>query len=235
MRHIALCDDDERDRRALMKLLPQLPGFRRSNDLRFSEYAGGEKLLSGIREKKDVFDLIFLDIFMPGLSGMETAREIRALGIDTPIVFLTTSPDFALESYDVNAVDYLLKPVDAEKLQRVLSRLPQQETGPHLSIRSGKRVVNIMSEHILYIESDRNKLTIHTATDTFYQYGKLDDLEKQLPQDCFLRCHKSFLVNMNHIYAAEDQFRMDNGEIVPIKVRERRAIREAYFRYITEG
>ncbi len=103
-----------------------------------------------------------------------------------------------------------------------------------LTLRQGSKVYTIAPSEIVYIESNRNRLTIHTVKENILYYGRLDEMESRLPEKSFLRCHQSFLVNMDRVYAAEDVFRMETGDIVPIRVRERRAMREAYFRYMTE-
>lgn len=134
----------------------------------------------------------------------------------------------------MEAAGYLLKPLEQEKLRQLLGRLFQNENSVMLTLRQGNSVFTIQPSEIVFIESNRNKLTIHTVRETIPYYGRMDEIACRLPQKQFLRCHQSFLVNMDRICAAEDDFYMENGDIVPIRVRERRAIREAYFQYIME-
>lgn len=178
--------------------------------------------------------MIFLDIYMDEPDGVETARRLRREGCRAIIIFLTTSLDFAIEGYEVEAAGYILKPLEQEKLQQLLQRLFQNENSVVLTLRQGNKVFAVPPSEIIYIESDRNKLIIHTVRETISCHGRMGEVVRRLPQRQFLRCHQSFLVNMDRVCTAENDFRMENGEIVPIRVRERRDIRETYFQYITE-
>lgn len=232
MFRIAICDDLSKEREKLRLLLTDEFAFC-DEEPEFAEYDNGSALIAAWDEGLLDVDLIFLDIYMAQLDGVETARRLRDGGCQTMIIFLTISPDFALEGYEVEAAGYLLKPLGQEKLRRLLERVLQRENPVRITLRKGSSVFNIAASEILYIESNRNRLTIHTVKETIPYYGRLDELAGQLPKKKFLRCHQSFLVNMDRICAAGDNFRMESGDIVPIRVRERKAIRETYFRYIT--
>lgn len=233
MFHIAICDDLPEERE---KIRLNLKAGLAACDVpaEFMEYDSGNALLSAWENGNLDVNLIFLDIYMTGLDGVEAARRLRNMGCRTDIIFLTTTPDFAIEGYEVEAAGYILKPLEQEKLRQLLERLLRRENSTIITLRQGSSVFTIVPSEIVYIESNRNLLTIHTVREKIPYYGRLDEMADKLPKKKFLRCHQSFLVNMDRIYAAEDDFRMETGEIVPIRVRERRAIREAYFRYITE-
>lgn len=232
MLHIAICDDVQRDREVLSLVLEEeLEIFHA--DARFLKFGSGNALVDAWEKKKDIH-MVFLDIYMEGMDGIETARRLRRLGYKEEIIFLTTTQEFAIEGYEVEAAGYLLKPLEKVKLRQILQRLFRRENPAMLTLRQGSRVYTFVLSEIIYIESNRNRLAIHTEKEIFFYYGRLDEMEERLPEKQFLRCHQSFLVNMDRVYAAEDVFRMDTGDIVPIRVRERRAIREAYFRYMTE-
>lgn len=233
MFRIVICDDLSEERENI--LLSLRTGLAACDvPAEFVEYDSGNALLSAWENGDLDVNLIFLDIYMTGLNGVETARRLRNMGCRTDIIFLTTTPDFAIEGYEVEAAGYLLKPLEQQKLRSLLKRLFERESPPILTLRQGNGLYSIVPSEIVYIESNRNLLTIHTIRETISYYGRLDEMASQLPEMKFLRCHQSFLVNMDRIYAAENDFRMETGEIIPIRVRERRAIREAYFRYITE-
>lgn len=231
MFRIAICDDIPEEREKIhFALIEGLDACNMKAEI--IEYESGAEVLSTWVEAK--IDLLFLDIYMAEPDGVETARRLREAGCKVIIIFLTTTPDFAIEGYEVEAAGYLLKPLEQEKLRQLLGRLFQNENSVMLTLRQGNSVFTIQPSEIVFIESNRNKLTIHTVRETIPYYGRMDEIACRLPQKQFLRCHQSFLVNMDRICAAEDDFCMENGDIVPIRVRERRAIREAYFQYIME-
>lgn len=233
MIRIAICDDMSRDRQELRSILERELVKRDVSAVCF-EYESGEAFL----EEKDStiagFQLIFLDIYMADLNGLEVARRLRDGGCLATIIFLTVTPDFAPEGYEVEAAGYLLKPLNRDKLCRRLEHFLERESHNMLTLRSGANIFNVPMADILYIESNRNVLTIHTTKENIPFYGRLNDIALQLPSHAFLRCHQSFLVNMDRVFAVKDSFCMENGEEVPIRVRERKAVRETYFRYITE-
>lgn len=232
MFHIAVCDDIEKEREELCHIIQE--AFEDLDmDVAMTGFQSGEALLNAWEENKDDIRMIFLDIYMAGIDGVETARRLRSAGYRETIVFLTMTQDFAIEGYEVKAAGYLLKPLDREKLAQLLQRLFYSGKPAVLALRQGRCVYTIAPSDIVYIESNRNRLAIHTVKDTYHYYGRLDEIAGQLPEKSFLRCHQSYLVNMDRIFAAGDDFRMDTGDIVPIRVRERRIIRDTYFRYIT--
>lgn len=233
MLRIAVCDDLSQERETICLTLEE--AFTAGNmPVELIEFDSGSALLLAWEKDGLVPQIIFLDIYMAGLDGMETARRLRDMGCRAAIVFLTSTPDFAIEGYEVDAAGYLLKPLEEDNLQQLLERLFKRDNPVMLALRQGSRVFTLEPSAIIYVESNRNKLLIHTLEDTLTYYGRLDELAGRLPGRRFLRCHQSYLVNMDRVLAVEDDFRMETGDVVPIRVRERRAIREEYFHYITE-
>lgn len=233
MFRIAVCDDLAQEREKICLLLKEAFAARGAAAV-FQEYESGGCLLSAWEKNELDVHLIFLDIYMEEPDGVETARLLRCRGCPSAIVFLTTSPDFAVEGYEVEAAGYLLKPPEQGKLQQLLERILRRENLMPIVLRQGNSVFSVVSSEIIYIESCRNRLLIHTVRETIPYYGRMTELVSRLSQKQFLRCHQSFLVNMDRIYSAEDDFLMENGDLVPIRVRERKTIREAYFQYMTE-
>jgi len=175
---------------------------------------------------------------MDGMLGMEAARCLRRYAPHVSIVFLTTTPAYALESYDVYAYGYLVKPLDGEKTAALLRRFLQEEYEGNqktLLLKKGCRGRRIAYREIEYIESRRNVLLVFLENGEEYRvYAKLDDVEKELKGHGFLRCHQSFIVNMNRVRVAEEDFMMMSGAHIPIRQRGSRAIRDAYFGYLLE-
>lgn len=227
---IALCDDNALDRQALEHLLSDYlteQGFQ----FELLTFSGGGELLSAIREKS--FSLIFLDIYMKGVAGMEAARRIRSAGLTIPIVFTTNSRDFAVESYEVDALHYIVKPVTREKLTIAIKKCKQllESSLRCLDIISDREVAQIYIKDILYAEAFGNKIVLHTNNGDISTYQSLDTFIKNVGEP-FLRCHRSYLVNMDHVEkVCGKNFLLTGGIAVPIRTNGRSCVIQAYRRY----
>lgn len=232
MLRIAICDDNAVDRECLRRLLREVYACRNETLPKITEYAAGEALLFDLEECCECFDLLFLDIYMDGLSGMDAARRLRDMGCRIPLVFLTSTPDFAVESYEVRADGYLLKPPDREKLSGVLERALAARERPRVSLRCGREHRYFYLDEILCAESRNSTVFLRMAdgSETSLK-SKLDQIEAALADPRFLRCHQSFLVNMDYIADVDGDFRLKNGVTVPVRVRSRREMSERYYQY----
>lgn len=230
MFRIAIVDDNAESRKTICDSLEK---FATSNDLDFSydEYASGESFVANFDER-DYYDLIFMDIFMHELNGFDAAIKAREIDDYVPICFLTTSRDFAIESYEVNACGYLVKPLDETKMFTLLERLTKNQPAKSLILLKKGRAVSFEYKSITYIESHGHTITIHTdggeRDDSFY--AKLDDIE--LDDNRFLRCHKSYMVNMDYIKFADDTFHLADGTEIPIRTRGKKELVDEYTKYI---
>lgn len=228
---IAVCEDNEIHRDILEHLLNRYFS-ERSIPFALIPYEYGKNFLYDMEEGA-FFDVTFLDIYMEDTMGNEIAHKLRALGYQGEIVFLTASPDFAIESYDVDACGYLLKPLDYEKLKMVMDRISRNTDPCTYQIRQRTTMTKLVYHEILYIESSNSKCIFHTASGGEYTvYKTLNTIEKELGDHRFLRCHQSFLVNMDHIKQIGKQFLLSNGDYVPIRQRGVKPVRQAYMEYI---
>jgi two-component system response regulator LytT len=200
------------------------------------ETSSAEELFMKYGEELGDFGIIFLDIFMDGMSGMDAAKKIRETGNDVRLVFLTSSSDFAVESYDVEAAGYLLKPTDREKFSRLMSRISAGRT-KQLIIFNSNEVHEIDFENILFAESSGHQSIIHAAGGMCIKcWKKLDEVERQLEGDeRFLRCTQSFIVNMDRVRSMKEMIIMEDGTEVPVRRNDKREIRDRYFRYIIKN
>ena len=228
---IAVCEDNEIHRDILAHFLNRYSS-ERSIPFELVPYEYGMNFLYDMEEGA-YFDVAFLDIYMEDAMGNEIAHKLRAMGYQGEIIFLTASPDFAIESYDVDAGGYLLKPLDYGKLKKVMDRITRNIDPSTYHIRQRTTVTKVVYHEILYIESSNSKCLLHSAHSGDYTvYKKLDTIEEELGNRRFLRCHQSFLVNMDHVRALEKQFVLTSGACVPIRQRGIKSVRLAYMDYL---
>lgn len=195
-------------------------------------FTDGDALLQS--HAKAPFDIIFLDIVMPLLNGMETAREIRQSDKTVKLVFLTSSSEYAVESYTVKASNYLLKPVNPEKLYQFLDETAQEllDKSRSITIKGVSAVHRVHISQIEYIES-QNKHILVALSDgrTIISSHPLYVFERQLLlSDGFFKCSRSYIVNIHHIdtYTAKE-IKMRSGCRIPISRNCHREFEAAYF------
>ena len=216
---IAICDDLEAERIGLARMV-QSYARQHGQKVRLRLFSSGESLLAALGGREPI-QLLFLDIYMPGLSGVETARRLRAAGSDLAIIFATTSQDHGLDSFEVRATDYLVKPFWEEDVAACLDWFFTHVPEPLrvLPVYSEGEWQNLTLSHIYYIDVYGHQSRIHTPRGMVITRRGLDDLEAAIDSRDFLRCHRSFLVNLNHVEGIEgNDFRMDDQTLVPISL-----------------
>lgn len=233
---IAVCDVKERDRTVTAELLElYFSEHALSTELKF--YESSTNLLYEI-EDGCAYDLIFLDLFTERSvtdrpPGLDVARRLQAMHYGGHIIFLTARPDFAVESYEVGAGGYLLKPVEYDKLCMTLDRLLGTRDAETYYIRRRNGVLRIPYGDILYVESSNSKCTLYCSDGSEHViYHHLSEIEKALNSTRFLRCHQSYLVNMDYICAADKAFLLTTGERILIRQRQLKELRQAYLSYV---
>ena len=159
---------------------------------------------------KDDIDLIFLDIQLPGMTGL---NFLRSLTNPPLVVFTTAYPEYALESYEFNVIDYLLKPISYERFCKTIDKIadgkifktPASEVQPfyqeHIFIRSNSKFFRISFSDIIYIEGMKDYLKIHTAEHVIITHQTMGEMENILPSSRFIRIHKSYIVAFARIRA----------------------------------
>jgi len=200
---IGICDDEIKEIENTKELIKKW-GEQREILYNLQCFTNGEKLLANIQEGNS-FDILFLDIYMNGSNGLEVAKLIREFDAKCKLVFMTNSPKHAIEGYGVRAFNYHLKPINSEIINNTLDiankeRIRIQE--PFIMIKNKNGNYQCLLNQIIYAESKARIITIHmeTGPDIDY-YDRLDNLELTFNDKRFLRCHKSFLVNLDYIQA----------------------------------
>lgn len=234
--YIAVCDDDTGALGAVDALLAEWETERRL-PLRRRLFSGCAELLGSAR--RDGFTLYLLDVLMPGISGIDAAREIRDFDRAAEIVFLTSSPEFAYDSYRVQALDYLLKPVDREQLFPLLDRLylREQRSDEALTLKSGITLIRVPFSHISFVEVIGKRLYFNLANGEVREVaGAMKAYEQPLlSRPEFMRVHRSYIVNMLHaVEFSSNAIRTFSGRSVPVSRLLYPQLQKAYMNLLFE-
>ena len=231
MLQLAVCDDERVFRSDLRKLLGtelELCGI----DYHISEFTSGEELIAGL-EKADC-QILFLDIEMKGIDGVEAARRLRETKRQMEIVFVTSYADFVFQGYEVRALNYILKPYEPEKIAAVLHTALEAldiEAEKYYVIDQRGGSIRVPLSSVKYFSSERR--TVHAVTTereyTFYE--KLSDLETELP-DTFVRIHNRYLVHLKYLEAVRQNTAVVDGEELPVSRSCKSGLSIAFTKYM---
>lgn len=216
--HIAICDDDALE---IERIASFLHAYRQERNitLTYKTYINAAELLSTMRNYH--YDLLILDILMPGFTGIQAAREVRGFDSNVKIVFFTSSPEFALDSYGVKASDYLLKPVAKENLFSVLDVIAtaEQEQLDGITVKTKNGIARILFSKLAFIEVINKHLYFHMSDNSVREvYAPLSEYEGRfLARREFLKVHRSYIVNLWQMRElTSSAFISHNGITIPI-------------------
>ena len=232
MFRIVLCDDSPAD---LMVLRGHLEQLKEKRPVDIISYTDGLDLLKDYKQK-GFCDILVLDMRMKTMGGIEVAKHIRQLDDEVPILIVTATVDYAVEGYKVGAFRYIVKPVEGSDflsaVEELLDRL-QKKQASIFSFPSMNGTTKLMTDHIYYLESDLRTIRVVAKEGTFTFTGTISSLEEQLRTDGFIRIHKSFLVNVSHIYNIfKDSVTMDNKEVLPMSKHKRKEVNQEFLSYM---
>lgn len=217
---IAICDDDPAMRNNLRELLPTMT-LPENMELHLTEVSSGDDLIA-LYTEGNTFNIIFLDMIMPGSDGIQTARRIREKDDQTIIIYLTSSPDYALQSYRVEAFDYLLKTDRLEQIAPVFEKaigLFASKEIQRLHIRSGTTTHSVLSSNIETIEINGKKLFFHLNSGQVLEtYKPIRELEADIEGiHQFFKIHRSIIVNLGYLTQIDPKFVMTvSGQKLPV-------------------
>ena len=232
MFRIVLCDDSPAD---LMVLRGHLEQLKEKRPVDIISYTDGLDLLKDYKQK-GFCDILVLDMRMETMGGIEVAKHIRQLDDEVPILIVTATVDYAVEGYKVGAFRYIVKPVESGDFLSAVEELLDRQQKKQASIFSFPSIngtTKLMTDHIYYLESDLRTIRVVAKEGTFTFTGTISSLEEQLRTDGFIRIHKSFLVNVSHIYNIfKDSVTMDNKEVLPMSKHKRREVNQEFLSYM---
>lgn len=235
MMRIALCDDEAMYRDNISRILEE---YRNpvGEMLLVDVYTNAIDLLAAMKTIE--YDGLLLDVIMPGFSGIDAAWEIRQNDMALPIIFLTSSPEFAVESYRVHAFDYLMKPINTGDLYRTLNHLyvlKKGKTKEILTIKSAKGVHTVPYEQLEFVEISNRIMYFYLLNgEVIDARAKLSDYEEVLlRQENFLKVHRSYIINMALMKSFDKKsFWAMTGEMIPISRNIVKDVQDSYMQYL---
>lgn len=232
---IAIVEDREEDREHLSHCLSRFCTEQLLNYEEFLFTSGTAFLQAEVQH----FDLIFLDVYMPGLTGLDTAKKIREYDRNVLLIFTTTSKDFAVQSFRVRAFDYLLKPFTYEQLAETMQLVQKNlsENTRYLTLKTGRTQTKVLCRDIVYVDYNNHYIQIHTDQGELIRsqmyFDEILQLLKPYPQ--FLYCNRNCLLNMDKVARLEkNDFIMNNNVALTMNRPKRQELRQYYADYIFE-
>lgn len=237
MYQIAICDDEMIALNMTEHMLNVYEKIHSQYKFSIQCFTSASLLLEKIKENNYIPDLIFMDIYMPEKQGMEAAKELRKMGNECQIIFLTAAREFALDAFGVNAIQYLLKPVSSDKLFPVLDKVLSdldEERKKYLLLRSEGRIHRVPINNIVYCEAQRNHQCVYLSDGSQLllrmTLGGIYDMLSEYPE--FIKAGIAYIVNLNHIDSLNAQsMQMDNGMKVFLPRGTYKPLKEQYFEY----
>ena len=196
-------------------------------------FADGVEILDDYRA---VYDIIFLDVEMKHLDGMTTAERIRQMDAEVILIFITNMAQYAIRGYEVDALDYVLKPVNyyqfCTKLSRAIQRVQRRRGGQVVLQLAGGGIQLLDTADIYYLETHSRMLYYHTSKGEFAARASLQSAEKQLAEYHFVRCNQCYLVNLAYVKGIENDFALVKNDRLEISRRQRATFLTAVASYM---
>ncbi|MEQ8200626.1 MAG: LytTR family DNA-binding domain-containing protein [Syntrophomonadaceae bacterium] len=229
--NVLIVDDDQPTGLYLEHIVSKTPGV---NVL--AALTSGEEAIRFAQAHKP--DVVFLDIDMPGMSGLEVARVLADLYSDIVLIFATAYPGYTLEAFEVYGYDYILKPFDEERIRKTLTRLAASLPGQLLTgqpeaipVHCYGKTVLLQPDEIMYVESSQAKVLIKTAREQYNVKGTLADWVQRLERFGFVPSHRSYLVNLNKVdeisrHGFTYNLRLSSGDSVPLSRNHAKGVKK---------
>ncbi|MBE5767656.1 MAG: response regulator transcription factor [Clostridiales bacterium] len=232
--NIAICDDNSLELKKIAEIVESYAS-QGGMPVRFKTFTSAQDMLSAARE--EFFTHYLLDILMPGMNGISVAREIRSFDAEAKIIFLTSTTEYAYQSYRVKAYDYLLKPVQSGELIDLFRQIQAQEESFQdcLSIQNGRSIFRIPFYHLSHLEVNQKKLYFYMADDCVRQLtGSISAFEdKLLSHPGFAKIHRSYIVNMQYVSVLSSKgCLMFSGKNLPVSRLLYNDVQKQYMTYL---
>lgn len=233
MIRVALVDDDAGYRQNLKEHLER---YAREHNTVFQikEFSDGDEI---IEKYTASYDMIFMDVVMDYMDGIQAAEHIRSMDGEVLIIFISNKPQFAWKGYGVEALDYLIKPVSYQdftlRMDRAMERLRRRR--PQylmISVKGGVQKLNV--QELYYVEVQDHDLVFHTASGNFSSKGTLSEIEQRLDLNSFFRCNKCYLVNLGQVQSLQGCDVVVGGDSLQVSRAKKKALMDALNNYLNE-
>ena len=195
---IAIVEDDKKERLRIKECLDYITA-QEDVQLNISEFSNGLEFLGNY---KPIYDIVLMDIEMPGMNGMEAAHALRKIDKTVILIFVTNLAQYAVQGYEVEAMDFILKPINkysfAMKLDRAISRTTKR-LDESIQIRTEGETFSVQIASVKYVEVAAHYVVYHTTDGDYTEYNTLKEVEKKINKSFFVRCNRCYLVNLRYI------------------------------------
>lgn len=231
---IAFCDDDR-------AVLSQLEEYIREGNIpagssvTYDSFSSGEELLAYMEKTGESWQVFVLDISMPGLSGIETAARIREKDRNCLIIFLTDYSEYVYQVFEVLPFRFLRKPINREAFEKVLLQAADHLRlfGSLFFFQNGREEYQVPCSDIFCFEAQGRKVRISTEQGEYIFYGRIGKVAEELDKALFVRCHASYIVNMEKIFSVgENTLVLQSRESIPVSRKYKPSVKEQYFRFV---
>ena len=236
MIRIVICDDNPEAVEYYRTILSN--SARESNtDIKITEYASGEQLLFMLSECPNDVDIIYLDILMGKMNGVETARRLRELGCLAQIIFLTTSDEYVFDAFEAEPYYYIVKDaIPIRKFKEIFLKVKDTvrlREEDYISINTGGAKEKLKLDNILYFEIQNRVITVHLRDYNTSYYARLEEVESQLAEKGFVRIHRSYLVNCYYINKlSRNTLLLTNGTELPVSEKYTQSVQQEFSKYL---
>jgi DNA-binding LytR/AlgR family response regulator len=233
MIQIAIVEDDKHYGKLLNRYIEK---YQEESGIRFHvhTFQDGEDI---VEDYKGIYDIILMDIEMKFMDGMTAAEEIRKVDSQVVIIFITNMPQYAMKGYAVEALDYVLKPINyysfSQRIDRAISRMDKRKE-KYLSISNKGTVQKIELSRLFYVEVQDHDLFYHTKDGVFSQRGTIKEVETALEREPFFRCNKCYLINLEYVERFEGSNVIVGDDEVQVSRSRKKELLEALNNYMNE-
>lgn len=228
---VAIVEDDQDERARIRECLSY---YTETEGLSFNiaEFSTGNAFIGNYHPQ---YDIVLMDIEMPGMDGMETAKAMRRMDPSAVLIFVTNMAQYAIAGYSVEALDFVVKPINkysfAMKLQRAIARI-KENTDEYILVKTAKEVYKVLVSSITYLDVSGHYVTYHTTEDEYTEYTTLKDAYGKINKAYFVFCNRSCLVNLQYVTYVDPDNVTVGGEKLQISRPQRRSFFAALSDYM---